>query len=134
MRNTVRIPAVKAQGGGTYTSRPGLIVPMLARRCDEPRKCKGPAAFDCEHSDILYVYQDAQTQPLKAIYFDNEGHVIRYDVSTPDSTRAIFASTSGPQIRLIYELKDAPISGKFQMRMPGQVEWKSCLEWTGAKR
>jgi len=87
--------------------------------------------------DVMYVHQDAQNQPLKAIYFDNEGHVIHYDVSTPDSTTAKFisgASPSGPQFQLIYHLKDAVMSGKFQMRMPGQAEWKSYLEWTGAKK
>jgi hypothetical protein len=106
-------------------------------RRSESAACKGPASFDCEHSDVLYVYQEAKNQPLKAIYFDNEGHVIHYDVSTPESTTAMFiseASSSGPQYRLVYQLKDALMSGKFQMRMPGQTEWKSYLEWSGAKR
>ena len=78
-----------------------------------------------------------ENQPLKAIYFDNEGHVIHYDVSTPDSTTAIFlseTSPSAPQFRLVYVLKDAVMSGKSQMRMPGQMEWKSYLEWSGAMR
>jgi hypothetical protein len=30
--------------------------------------CKGPADFDCEHGDLLYLYQDAAGQPPKAIY------------------------------------------------------------------
>lgn len=34
----------------------------------------------------------------------------------------------------MYELKDAVMRGKFQMRMPGQNDWKSYLEWTGAKK
>jgi hypothetical protein len=64
--------------------------------------------------------------------------VIHYDVSTPDSTTAIFLSDRsqpGPQYRLIYELKGATMSGKFQMHMPGQQsDWKSYLEWTGERR
>jgi hypothetical protein len=44
------------------------------------------------------------------------------------------ASPSRPQFRLVYELKDAVMSGKLPMRMPGQAEWKSHLEWSGAKR
>ena len=83
------------------------------------------------------MYQEARDQPLKAIYFDNEGHVIHYDVSTPDLGLAVFisdGSRSGPQFRLVYELKDAVMSGRFQMRMPGQAEWKSYLEWSGAKK
>jgi hypothetical protein len=126
-----------AQGSGTYIFKPELKHHVLVRSSSVSAACSGPKSFDCEHSDVLYVYQEAQIQPLKAIYFDNEGHVIHYTVSTPDSTTAMFISEpspSGPQFRLVYELKDALMSGKFQMRMPGQAEWKSYLEWTGAKK
>lgn len=126
-----------AQSDGKYTFKPELKNHVLVRSSEPYAACKGPASFDCEHHDVLYVYQEAQNQPLKAIYFDNEGHVIHYDVSTPDATTAIFlsaASPSGPQFRLIYELKNAVLAGKFQMRMPGQAEWKTYLEWSGAKR
>jgi hypothetical protein len=125
-----------AQSSGTYTFEPELKHHVLARH-STAAACKGPEVYDCEHSDILYVYQNAAGEPLRAIYFDNEGHVIHYAVSTPNSTTAIFISepsSSGPQFRLVYELKDAVMSGKFQMRMPGQVEWKSYLEWSGAKK
>jgi hypothetical protein len=133
----------KAAGGqgvsatGTYTFRSELGDHILARHSTSDAGCKGPASFDCDHGDLLYVYQDAPGQSLKAIYFDNEGHVIHYNVSTPDATTAIFLSDGGqpgPQFRLMYELKGAVMSGKFQMRMPGQTEWKSYLEWTGSKR
>ena len=40
------------------------------------------------------------------------------------------ASASAPQFQLVYQLRDALMSGKFQMRMPGQAEWKSDLEWS----
>jgi hypothetical protein len=126
-----------AQSNGQYTFKPELKHHVLVRSSEAYAACKGPTSFDCEHSDLLYVYQEAENQPLKAIYFDNEGHVIRYDVSTPDSTSAVFlseASPTAPQFRLVYVLKDAVMSGKFQMRMPGQAEWKSYLEWSGAKR
>jgi hypothetical protein len=122
---------------GIYTFATELGDHILVRRSTNDPGCKGPVNFDCDHGDLLYVYQDAPGQPLKAIYFDNEGHVIHYDVSTPDATTAIFVSDSsqqGPQFRLTYELKGAVMSGKFQMRMPGQPEWKSYLEWSGAKR
>jgi hypothetical protein len=129
--------SAKAQSSGTYTFKTELKHHVLVRRSSDAAACKGQASFDCEHSDVLYVYQEAQDQPLKAIYFDNEGHVIHYDVSTPNLGTAVFisdASPSGPQFRLVYELKDAVLSGKFQMRMPGQAEWKSYLEWSGAKK
>jgi hypothetical protein len=128
--------SAEAQSNGTYTFKSELKHHVLVRR-SESAACKGPADYDCEHSDVLYVYRDAENQLLKAIYFDNEGHVIHYGVSTPDSNTAMFvsdAAPSGPQFRLVYELKDAVMSGKFQMRMPGQAEWKSYLEWSGAKK
>jgi hypothetical protein len=129
--------SANAQGSGTYTFEPELKHHVLVRRSGNSAACRGPKDFDCEHSDVLYVYQEAEGRPLKAIYFDNEGHVIHYQVSTGNSTRALFISDPsqpGPRFRLVYELKDAVMSGKFQMRMPGQAKWKSYLEWTGAKR
>jgi hypothetical protein len=122
---------------GTYTFRSELGNHILARHTTNIEGCKGPATFDCDHGDLLYIYQNATGQSLKAIYFDNEGHVIHYDVSTPDATTAMFlsdASQPGPQFRLLYELKGAIMQGKFQMRMPGQNEWKSYLEWSGPKK
>jgi hypothetical protein len=133
----VQAGSANAQGSGTYSFRPELKHHVLVRRSDDSAACKGPAGFDCEHNDVLYVYQEAENQPLKAIYFDNEGHVIHYTVSTPDAATAVFiseASPSGPQFQLVYQLKDSLMSGKFQMRMPGQAQWKSYLEWNGAKK
>ena len=121
----------------TYTFRRELGGHILARRSTSDVTCKGPTDFDCGHGDMLYVYQDAPGQPLKAIYFDNEGHVIHYDVTTPGATSVVFLSEAdrpGPQFRLSYELKDSVMYGKFQSRMPGQTEWRSYLEWSGAKR
>jgi hypothetical protein len=120
---------------GTYTFRLELGDHILARR-GNLSECKGPSTYDCEHGDLLYLYRDAPTQPLKAIYFDNEGHVIHCDVSTPSPASAVFLSDNsqpGPQFRLTYELKGQIMYGKFQMRMPGQEEWKSYLEWSGGK-
>jgi hypothetical protein len=131
--------ATAASGGGvsaqgTYTFRPELGNHIVARHSAKTGDCKGPASFDCDHGDLLYIFQDAPGQPLHAIYFDNEGHVIHYDVSTPNPATAVFlsdASRPGPQFRLIYELRDHVMNGKFQMRMPGQADWKSYLEWSG---
>ncbi len=84
---------------GTYAFRRELDGHILARHSSNDG-CKGPADFDCDHRDLLYIYQDGPLQPVQAIYFDSEGHVIHYDVSTPDATKAVLlspASKSGPQ-------------------------------------
>ncbi len=122
---------------GTYTFRYELNHHILARHSTSNAGCKGPANFDCEHGDLLYIYQEMPGQPLKAIYFDNEGHVLHYNVTTPDAGSLVMltdASAPGPQFRLAYELKGATMSGKFQMKIPGQTEWRSYLEWSGGKK
>ena len=133
----------KTQGGsagatssGTYAFQLELRNHVLARH-STIAGCKGAADYDCEHSDLLYVFEDAANTPLKAIYFDNEGHTIHYEVSTPAPNQAVFISSAtqpGPQFRLIYERTGSTMSGKFQMRMPGQSDFKSYLEWSGAKK
>lgn len=133
----------KTQGGsasaassGTYSFQLELRDHVLARH-GSSSACKGPADFDCEHGDLLYVYPDASPKSYKAIYFDNEGHVIHYDVSTPAPGTALFLSSPsqpGPRYRLSYELRGSTMYGKFQIRMPGQAEFKSYLEWSGERK
>ncbi len=128
--------ASAAAATGAYSFRSELKDHVLARHSSSAG-CKGPVDFDCDHSDILYIYQDAPAQAYQAIYFDNEGHTIHYDVSSPAPNTAIFLSSPsqpGPEYRLAYELKGSIMSGKFQMRLPGQTEFKSYLEWSGAKQ
>jgi hypothetical protein len=128
--------AANAQATGAYTFKRELKNHVLARH-SVSAGCKGPEEFNCEHGDLLYVYLDGDGQPLKAVYFDNEGHVIHYTVSTPEPTTAVFlsdASSSVPQFQLVYQLKGAVMSGKFQIKMPGQTEWKSYLEWSGSRK
>lgn len=131
---TVNNPAVTAIG--TYTFRMEFNGHILARHT-VAAGCKGPEDFNCEHSDLLYIYTDGAGKPLRAIYFDNEGHVIHYAVTSQSPNTAEFLSdpaAGGPQFRLFYELKEEVMSGKFQIRMPGGQEWKSYLEWTGSRK
>src|ERR1700742_1459519 len=121
---------------GKYSFELELRNHVLARNSASKESCKGPENFDCNHSDLLYVYPGGTDQALQAIYFDNEGHVIKYQVSTPSPTTAVFLSDGsqpGPQFQLVYERKGNTMFGKFQIRMPGHSEWKSYLEWSGKK-
>ena len=127
---------VGAAGGanvvGTYTFRRELKGHVLARHSSSA-SCKGPTDFDCDHGDLLYVFVEGPGNDLKAIYLDNEGHVIHYSVSTPTASRAEFLSDPaepGPQFRLVYELKDKLMSGKFQMHMSATKNGD--LIWSGA--
>ena len=126
----------QASTSGAYTFRRELKGHVLGRY-SSASGCKGPTDFDCSHSDLFYVYQEGPNQSLKAIYFDNEGHVIHYAITTPAADTAIFLSEGnapGPRFRLMYELKNGVMEGKFQMLMPGKTEWVSYLEWSGGRK
>ena len=120
---------------GTYTFAPDLKNHLLSRFATTDKGCKGPVSFDCDHGDMLYIYPEAGS--LRAIYFDNEGHVLHYAVTTPTPTSVLFLSDAaqpGPQFRLTYELKSGVMYGKFQMHMPGSPDWTTYLDWSGAKK
>lgn len=126
--------SVKASG--RYTFARELDGHILARHSTSDSNCKAPANFDCAHGDLLYVFPDLQGSPLKAIYFDNEGHVIHYNVSTSTPTSAVFLSEPGPgpRFRLTYALAAGVMTGTFQIQMPGQSDWRTYLEWSGSRR
>ena len=124
----------QAQSTGSYSFQFELGGHVLARH-SVGGACKGPEHFNCEHSDLLYVFPEGGA--LRAIYFDNEGHVIHYVVSIPRAGALVLLSEPerpGPQFRLSYELSRDVLTGKFQVRMPGQAEFASYLEWTGGPR
>ena len=79
----------------------------------------------------MIVYLDSPTTPPRAIYFDTEGHVIRYTLSFPETNRVVFESESGqpgPEYRLTYWLAGAALNGKFE------VGGKTYMTWTSRKR
>jgi hypothetical protein len=138
LEGTWQAQAQGAQGAaasGRYTFKRELGGHVLTRHSTSDPNCTGPVSFDCQHSDLLYVFQDGGQQPLKAIYFDSEGHTIHYDVTISGPSSVVFESESGPgpRFRLTYELKSGMMNGKFQMQPPGTNEWHSYLEWTGAR-
>ncbi len=125
-----------AVSSGTYAFQMELKNHVMVRRTFGGQ-CKGPADFNCEHNDVLYTYIKAPGERWKAIFFDNEGHVIYYNVSVPRPNNVVFSSDAvqpGPAYRLSYELKDKELSGKFEMRLPGQSVFTSYLEWSGGRK
>ena len=119
---------------GTYTFHSDLAGTIITR-ISSADSCKGPASFDCQHHDSLTIYQDAGDPVAHALYADSEGHVLHYDISTPDANTAVFLTTApGPRFRLMYHLEGGVMSGKFQVSPPGATEFKSYLEWSGTKK
>jgi len=80
------------------------------------------------HDDLMIIYLDAPTAPPRAIYFDTEGHVIRYTLSFPAANRVLFDSESGqpgPAYRLTYWLEGASLNGKFEVGGKTYMSWTS---------
>jgi hypothetical protein len=83
------------------------------------------------HDDLMIIYLDSPTTPPRAIYFDTEGHVIRYNVTIPAPNRVVFESEPsqpGPSYRLTYWLEGAALNGKFE------VGGKQYMAWTSRKK
>ena len=88
------------QGLGSFSFQPDLQDRVLVRRAhsEYPATSSRPATV---HEDLLIVYDGS----AKAIYFDNEGHVIHYSITTdPSAKTATFLSAdpAPPGFRLTY--------------------------------
>ncbi len=83
----------------------------------------GRPAF--RHDDLMIVYKAGGF--TKANYFDNEGHVINYDVSfSSDSLSVIFVSSPNPALprfRFTYtKIDNAKMKFSFDIAPPGKPE------------
>lgn len=131
---TAATGSAAAAAVGTYSFQTDLGGTVMTRT-GSLDSCKGPTSFDCQHHDLLTIYQDMGDSTLHALYADNEGHVLHYDISTPDASTAVFlTSAPGPKFRLTYHFEGGVMSGRFQILPPGVTEFKSYLEWSGTKK
>jgi hypothetical protein len=113
------------QGVGGFSFEPDLHGKILVRksRAEYPATKDRPAF---EHDDLMIVYRElddrAEGAP-RAIFFDNEDHVIRYDI-TMFGDRIIFTSEpvhDNPQYRLTYTRVNADsLRIKFEIALPGK--------------
>lgn len=90
------------------------------------------------HEDLLTMYATLQGE-VRALYVDNENHVIQYAVSATENPKgAVFVSDEVPgagRFRLAYELQaDGSVRGSFQIAPPGKTEFRGYLAWTAKKK
>ncbi len=107
------------EGAGGFSFRRELDGKVLVRRnhADYPATQDRPASH---HEDLMVVH--AEGPALKADYFDNEGHAIRYDVRAEgDAVRFLSETGSGPRFRLGYR-RTGPdtVAITFDMTAPGK--------------
>jgi hypothetical protein len=93
------------QGAGSFSFAPDLQKQVLVRRSHSEYPAAGgrPAVV---HDDLMIVYGGE----TKAVYFDNEGHVIHYAIRVdPEARSATFLSTEpspSPLFRLTYRQRE----------------------------
>ena len=112
-----------SDGGGWFSLKPDLDGKVLTRK----NHSEYPATKDkpkIVHDDLMIVYLDYAGQPGKAVYFDNEGHVIDYAISYLEKS-IIFTSgkvQNMPVFRLSYtSLDKETIEVKFEMSRDGET-------------
>ena len=131
---------------GSYSFVRELNGNILARRSSTDVNCTSAANQECPHRDLFYIFQESPGAPLKAIYFDSEGHHLRYDVEIGHEggaqnlrETAVFLSETaafGPRFRLSYErnqdtdTKAVSMSGRFE-RLLANGKWQTDSQWVG---
>lgn len=108
-----------SSGGASF--RVELDGKVLVRRsqADIPAANGRPASH---HEDLMTVFEEGGQ--LKALYLDNEGHVIRYLVSArPEGATFTSEPAPGPRFRLSYQKKsDSLFTLRFEIAPPGKPE------------
>jgi hypothetical protein len=90
------------------------------------------------HEDLMVIHADAPGA-IRADFYDNEGHVIRYTATVPTPGVASFVSDAAPgapRYRLTYRLgDDGRLKGRFEIAPPGKPEeFAPYLVWTSTRR
>jgi hypothetical protein len=116
-------------GQGAFSFLPELNKKIVVRRNN--------ATYDsgATHDDLMIIYLDGPADKPRAIFFDTEGHTIRYNLTFPKPDTAVFESDGtqpGPKYRLTYWMENGGLNGKFEVAPPG-AGYKSYLNWRSKK-
>jgi hypothetical protein len=96
------------EGGSTFTF--DLDSRIMVRKSWAVLAPKNGEKGGARHEDLMITYLEPTDSRLHAVYFDNEGHVIRYDVVAGKPNTVAFESESsqpGPRYRLDYDLNQS---------------------------
>jgi hypothetical protein len=110
------------KGSGQFSFRLDLQDKVIVRKNHAvfPAAAGRPAVT---HDDLMVIYRAEGGGPTKAIYFDNEGHVIQYTASfSADQKTLVFVSEpapAAPRFRLSYSKgEEGTVGIKFEMAPP----------------
>lgn len=125
-------PGEALSGSTTFSFDLGKTVIVRKNKAEYPPK--PGEKIGLTHEDLMIIYQQPGEAGFKAIYFDNEGHVIRYRITIPaKQPAAVFDSEGGekgPRFQLICEaVPNGALSVEFLMAPPGS-DLKSYVKGT----
>jgi hypothetical protein len=127
------------KGSGEFSFAWDLQKKVLVRR-NRAEYPAGPGRPAISHEDLMVVYAKGSGGPLKAIYFDNEGHVINYTATVSDDKQTVtFLSDVAPGtacFRLSYVKQGEDAVGiKFEIAPPGKPDaFKTYLEGNARRK
>ena len=109
-------------GSGSFSFTPDVQGKVLVRKsyAEYPAQGGKPAY---RHDDLMIVYRDETSRQLRAIYFDNEDHVIRYTAKAADGGIVLVSDGGANEMR--YRLTYTPdgkdrVKLKFEIAPPGK--------------
>ena len=112
---------VPGEGNGTFSFSFELDRNIIVRK-SHSEYTAGDFKRKTIRDDLMIIYPE-RGNPDKAIYFDNEGHTINYNIEYPDSS-IVLTSVLIPQtpvFRIIYtRLGSEAVYTKFQMSRDGE--------------
>jgi len=123
------------QGGGGFSFQFDLNKTVMVRKnyAEHPAQ-NGREAF--RHDDLMVVYLDESSKKPRAIYFDSEGHTIRYAITTSGSA-VVFESEAG-EPGAHYRLTMTPggdrVKGKFEVKAPGEAQYQTYIDFAAKRK
>lgn len=123
------------QGAGGFSFAFELNSNILVRRSHtEFPATGGRPAF--VHDDLMVVHTDNGKEPVRAVYFDNEGHVINYLISYSDKSVVLTSikQEGMPVFRLTYSpAADGGVTTKFEISRDG-TQFNTYIEGKSRKQ
>ena len=108
------------QGGGTFSFEYDLDKEIIVRKSHSEYPAT-PDKPEVIHDDLMIIYMDGNPEP-RAIYFDNEGHVINYSIIFTNNSIILTSDVieNVPVFRLTYTLLgNNTINTEFGMSQDG---------------
>jgi hypothetical protein len=128
------VPGAAGESGGfAFASDVQGRVMRRTNHADYPAAPGRPAS---RHDDLMVIAVDNDV--VRADYYDSEGHIIRYVVTSPGAGQALFESDARPnepRYRLRYALgPDGVLAGQFDVAAPDKpTDFKQYLTWTARR-